>query len=370
MTRRQTLAPRHKSEPALGCACMDLVRKYLDGRIGNRAGKIGDDIAPASPRSCYPAKPAFVWNACAPRHRQGHQRRPQAVLAADRKRYPDDTAAERLCETRHTLPDIRIKRAITQGAPRRADHVLVTDQDLTQPQPGGLFDRQRNASRGALQLRIPALRPRHRNDPRKQPVPRPARPPEAKALGLEPRLVVPYQMLKTGRGGPVRPEMKDNVHGFMRLMPQNRGERFKKGQGRHSALPFAKSGLTGTFSRFSLGFAFAIGANTIISCPTGGYMKSVFFLFALALAAFPAKAQETGDSADPSIIMSGETADLSEFKWINRPLVVFADSPADPRYVQQMEYISDRLEDLEDRDVVVLTDTDPDADSALRERLH
>jgi len=99
-------------------------------------------------------------------------------------------------------------------------------------------------------------------------------------------------------------------------------------------------------------------------------MKSVFFLFALALAAFPAKAQETGDSADPSIIMSGETADLSEFKWIKRPLVVFADSPADPRYVQQMEYISDRLEDLEDRDVVVLTDTDPDADSALRERLH
>src|SRR6056297_3652912 len=99
-------------------------------------------------------------------------------------------------------------------------------------------------------------------------------------------------------------------------------------------------------------------------------MKTVFFLVALALAAVPARAEEEEGFADPPIIMSGESVDLNEFKWIKRPLIVFADSPADPRYVRQMKYITDRVEDLEDRDVVVLTDTDPAQDSALRERLH
>jgi hypothetical protein len=88
--------------------------------------------------------------------------------------------------------------------------------------------------------------------------------------------------------------------------------------------------------------------------------------------AAPLFAQEgPEDSADglSEIILPGETADLSEFLWIKRPLVVFADSPADPRYTLQMEYLTQRLEYLDERDVVVLTDTDPSADSELRERL-
>ena len=60
---------------------------------------------------------------------------------------------------------------------------------------------------------------------------------------------------------------------------------------------------------------------------------------------------------------------LADFLWINRPIIVFADSPADPRYVQQMQYLTDRLDDLDDRDVIVLTDTDPSANSPLREKL-
>jgi hypothetical protein len=75
------------------------------------------------------------------------------------------------------------------------------------------------------------------------------------------------------------------------------------------------------------------------------------------------------ESLPPEIILPGETADLNDFLWIKRPLVVFADSPADPRYTQQMKYLTDRLEDLEKRDVVVLTDTDPSAESALRKKL-
>ncbi|MEQ9260630.1 MAG: DUF4174 domain-containing protein [Roseovarius sp.] len=68
--------------------------------------------------------------------------------------------------------------------------------------------------------------------------------------------------------------------------------------------------------------------------------------------------------------MPGDTADLNDFVWIKRPLVVFADSPADPRYIQQMEYITERLDDLAERDVVVLTDTAKGEKTALREKLH
>ncbi|WP_294623513.1 DUF4174 domain-containing protein [uncultured Roseovarius sp.] len=94
----------------------------------------------------------------------------------------------------------------------------------------------------------------------------------------------------------------------------------------------------------------------------------VFMMFSVA----PLAAQEgdeTREDIPPAIILPGETADLNEFLWIKRPLVVFADSPADPRYTLQMEYLTERLEYLDERDVVVLTDTDPSAKSALRQRL-
>lgn len=92
----------------------------------------------------------------------------------------------------------------------------------------------------------------------------------------------------------------------------------------------------------------------------------------MMLLAGPALAQEATD--DESMfehprIMSGETVDLSEFLWINRPLIVFADTPADPRFIQQMEYIESRLDALAERDVIVLTDTNPAAKGTLRKQL-
>lgn len=82
----------------------------------------------------------------------------------------------------------------------------------------------------------------------------------------------------------------------------------------------------------------------------------------------PAAQAENGVAAD-DIILPGENVTLEDFIWLKRPLVVFADSPNDPRYIQQMQYITDRLDVLADRDVVVLTDTDPRGDSALRTKL-
>ena len=102
-------------------------------------------------------------------------------------------------------------------------------------------------------------------------------------------------------------------------------------------------------------------------------MNKIFALVFMALAAFPATAQDSAESdpmIDPPIIIDGITSDLNEFLWIKRPLIVFADAPADPRYVQQMQFLTERLDALDARDVVVLTDTDPGARSDLRQRFH
>lgn len=60
---------------------------------------------------------------------------------------------------------------------------------------------------------------------------------------------------------------------------------------------------------------------------------------------------------------------LNDFLWVARPVVVFADTPADPRFVEQMTLLEARINDLAERDVVVIVDTDPDARSELRTKL-
>lgn len=100
-------------------------------------------------------------------------------------------------------------------------------------------------------------------------------------------------------------------------------------------------------------------------------------LIVAALAGFPARAQDdveqTAAQAEepPAMLQIFEAGDVSleEFKWVKRPIVVFADSPNDPRFTEQIELLTDRPGDLLERDVVVITDTDPSADSAIREKL-
>ena len=60
---------------------------------------------------------------------------------------------------------------------------------------------------------------------------------------------------------------------------------------------------------------------------------------------------------------------LAPFLWVARPVVVFADTPADPAFRQQMGYLAERSEALAERDVVVIADTDPAANSELRREL-
>ncbi|MGX9356626.1 DUF4174 domain-containing protein [Roseobacteraceae bacterium S113] len=95
------------------------------------------------------------------------------------------------------------------------------------------------------------------------------------------------------------------------------------------------------------------------------------WILALALVlAGPVGAQDSA-TQDPElgVIQPAEDVELSALLWAKRPIIVFADSEADPRFVQQMQFIERELEALSERDVVVITDTDPSTLSPLREKL-
>ena len=93
---------------------------------------------------------------------------------------------------------------------------------------------------------------------------------------------------------------------------------------------------------------------------------------AIVLASLLPLAVMAADPAQPvenDIFRPTNGATLDSFRWVARPIVVFADSPADPRFQQQIDLLQDDEAMLADRDVVVLTDTDPAAKSALRTKL-
>jgi len=57
---------------------------------------------------------------------------------------------------------------------------------------------------------------------------------------------------------------------------------------------------------------------------------------------------------------------LSDYLWQKRPIIVFADSEFDPNFIEQMALLEAEIAALEDRDVVILQDTDPAGASELR----
>lgn len=90
---------------------------------------------------------------------------------------------------------------------------------------------------------------------------------------------------------------------------------------------------------------------------------------ALALVLVATAAAQTVAAQAQAAAEATVQPDLAELLWVARPLVVFADSPQDPRYVQQMELLDAGAAVLEDFRVQVLTDTDPAAMGPLRHAL-
>ena len=104
------------------------------------------------------------------------------------------------------------------------------------------------------------------------------------------------------------------------------------------------------------------------------FKPPIHVLFAVLALATPAASQDADAApaeAPAEVLQVYDAADvtLEQFIWVNRLVVVFADSPFDPRFAEQMELLQERPEALNARDVVVITDTDPDARTEVRLQL-
>ena len=101
-------------------------------------------------------------------------------------------------------------------------------------------------------------------------------------------------------------------------------------------------------------------------------------IIALALAAtlaapfsasFAQAADDPNEALVPGSIVEAGDMDLDGFLWLARPILVFPDTPADPRFQQQLTMLESEIEMLADRDVVIITDVDPDAAGPIRTRM-
>lgn len=68
-------------------------------------------------------------------------------------------------------------------------------------------------------------------------------------------------------------------------------------------------------------------------------------------------------------LLEGTEVDPGQFLWSARPVVVFADTPDDPAFVEQVEALRRDGRTLVARDVVIVIDSDPAANSVWRQQL-
>ena len=61
-----------------------------------------------------------------------------------------------------------------------------------------------------------------------------------------------------------------------------------------------------------------------------------------------------------------EAGDLAQYRWTHRPVLIFANSETEPAYVEQRAALEAAVDGLVERDIVVLSDTDPAGQGPLR----
>jgi hypothetical protein len=64
-----------------------------------------------------------------------------------------------------------------------------------------------------------------------------------------------------------------------------------------------------------------------------------------------------------------KNTNIKDFEWAQRPIVIFANSDRDPNFISQIEFLSQDIKALKERDIVVLIDTSPSTPSLLRKKL-
>ena len=93
-------------------------------------------------------------------------------------------------------------------------------------------------------------------------------------------------------------------------------------------------------------------------------MKPLFSLVFLTFLPFAAQAE------GPLAPQPATSVQWEALIYHQRPVVVFADSPEDPAFLRQMALLARDTGELAERDVVLITDTDPAANSVWRQKLH
>ncbi len=91
-------------------------------------------------------------------------------------------------------------------------------------------------------------------------------------------------------------------------------------------------------------------------------MRPIYALVFAALLPSLALAQDFVPQPAPDVVFADQL-------YVKRPIVVFADSPNDPNFIRQMELLARAYADLAERDVILVTDTDPAAKTEWRTKL-
>ncbi|WP_312239595.1 DUF4174 domain-containing protein [Pantoea sp.] len=79
----------------------------------------------------------------------------------------------------------------------------------------------------------------------------------------------------------------------------------------------------------------------------------------------------TARAADGTLFRSlnPNVADLNQYQWRNRPVVIFAPSEKDADYIRQIKMLEQSRAALAERDIIVLSDTAPAKNGHLRSQL-
>jgi hypothetical protein len=76
-----------------------------------------------------------------------------------------------------------------------------------------------------------------------------------------------------------------------------------------------------------------------------------------------------GDSGLEALQPDISPSDLSSYAGVAKLIVIFADQPDDADFIEQIDILRSRADDLAERNVVLLTDTSPSENGPLREAL-
>ena len=98
------------------------------------------------------------------------------------------------------------------------------------------------------------------------------------------------------------------------------------------------------------------------------YLNS-FRGFLIILGLFLANFTPIANATENNFIKVDKNTNLEIYEWTHRPIVIFANSDKDPNFISQIEFLSEDIKALLERDIIVLIDTDPKFSSSLRKKL-